>query len=219
MLPELYQIGIVLVLFICSLGADRWKSSVPRWIPWLAGVGIPISLLSLCFQGEMFMGSYRVDALSQFFKFAVAVGFTAAVINATRQPTLEERRQADYFMFLSLSALGLMFLSSAVELITIYLALELASYSLYTLIPLRGQEKQAAEAGIKYILFGAVATAISLYGLSYIVASQHSTYLKDLANTDWSWAKSPIGLLGIALFSPIQGWSSLRSLRFLPPSR
>jgi NADH:ubiquinone oxidoreductase subunit 2 (subunit N) len=83
MLPELYQIGIVLVLFIFSLGADRWKSSVPRWIPWLAGIGIPISLLALSSQGEMFMGSYRVDSLSQFFKFAVAVGFTAAVINAT----------------------------------------------------------------------------------------------------------------------------------------
>ena len=200
MLPEIYQIGIVLALFVCSLGADRWKSSVRRWVPWLAGIGIPITLFALCSRGEMFMGSYRVDALSQFFKFAVAVGFTAAVINATRQPTLEERRQADYFMFLSLSALGLMFLSSAVELITIYLALEFASYSLYALIPLRGQEKQAAEAGIKYILFGAAATAIALYGLSYIVASQHSTYLKDLANSDWSWAISPIGLLGIALF-------------------
>jgi proton-translocating NADH-quinone oxidoreductase chain N len=199
-LPELYQTLIVLILFICAMIGQRKQLSVGRWIPWLAAVGIPVALVSLGSEGEMFLGAYRLDPLSQFFKFAVAVGFTVAVLNATRQPTLEENRQSDYFMFLALSALGLMFLSSAVELITIYLAMEMASYSLYTLIPLRSQEKQAAEAGIKYILFGAAATAIALYGISYIVAAQHTTYLSDLSAKDWSWAKQPIAVLGLTLF-------------------
>jgi proton-translocating NADH-quinone oxidoreductase chain N len=199
-LPELYQTLIVLTLFVCAVVGHRKQLAVGRWIPWLAAVGIPVALVSLGSEGEMFLGAYRLDSLSQFFKFAVAVGFTVAVLNATRQPTLAEDRQSDYFMFLALSALGLMFLSSAVELITIYLAMEMASYSLYTLIPLRSQEKQAAEAGIKYILFGAAATAIALYGLSYIVAAQHTTYLSDLSAKDWSWAKQPIAVLGLTLF-------------------
>jgi proton-translocating NADH-quinone oxidoreductase chain N len=199
-LPELYQTLLVLILFVCAMIGHRKQLSVGRWIPWLAAVGIPVALVSLGSEGEMFLGAYRLDPLSQFFKFAVAVGFTVAVLNATRQPTLEENRQSDYFMFLALSALGLMFLSSAVELITIYLAMEMASYSLYTLIPLRSQEKQAAEAGIKYILFGAAATAIALYGLSYIVAAQHTTYLSGLSAKDWSWAKQPIAVLGLTLF-------------------
>jgi proton-translocating NADH-quinone oxidoreductase chain N len=199
-LPELYQTLIVLILFVCAMVGHRKQLSVGRWVPWLAAVGIPVALVSLGSEGEMFLGAYRLDSLSQFFKFAVAVGFTVAVLNATRQPTLAEDRQSDYFMFLALSALGLMFLSSAVELITIYLAMEMASYSLYTLIPLRSQEKQAAEAGIKYILFGAAATAIALYGLSYIVAAQHTTYLSDLSAKDWSWARQPIAVLGLTLF-------------------
>jgi proton-translocating NADH-quinone oxidoreductase chain N len=199
-LPELYQTLIVLILFVCAMIGHRKQLSVGRWIPWLAAVGIPVTLASLGSGGEMFLGAYRLDPLSQFFKFAVAVGFTVAVLNATRQPTLEEDRQSDYFMFLALSALGLMFLSSAVELITVYLAMEMASYSLYTLIPLRSQERQAAEAGIKYILFGAAATAIALYGLSYIVAAQHTTYLSVLSAKDWSWAKQPIAVLGLTLF-------------------
>jgi proton-translocating NADH-quinone oxidoreductase chain N len=199
-LPELYQTLIVLILFVCAMIGRRKQVSVGRWIPWVAAAGIPVALAGLGSESEMFLGAYRLDSLSQFFKFAVAVGFAVAVLNATRQPTLEEDRQNDYFMFLALSALGLMFLSSAVELITIYLAMEMSSYSLYTLIPLRSREKQAAEAGIKYILFGAAATAIALYGLSYIVASQHTTYLSDLSARDWSWAKQPIAVLGLTLF-------------------
>jgi proton-translocating NADH-quinone oxidoreductase chain N len=199
-LPELYQTAIVLTLFVCAMVGQRKRLSVERWVPWVAAAGIPVALASLGSEGEMFLGAYRLDPLSQFFKFAVAVGFTVAVLNATRQPTLEENRRSDYFMFLALSALGLMFLSSAVELITIYLAMEMSSYSLYTLIPLRSQEKHAAEAGIKYILFGAAATAIALYGLSYIVAAQHTTYLSALSAKDWSWPKQPIAVLGLTLF-------------------
>lgn len=199
-LPEIYQIIFVLILFICSIIDNKRNVSVTRWIPWFAFIGIPLTLVSLDCEGELFLGAYRIDLLSQFFKFAISVGFFAAVLNATRQPTLDQGRQSDYFMFLALSALGLIFLSSAVELITIYLAMEMASYSLYSLIPLRAQDRQAAEAGIKYILFGAAVTAISLYGLSYIVASQHTTYIKDLALCDWSWAKSPVAVIGMALF-------------------
>jgi NADH-quinone oxidoreductase subunit N len=93
-----------------------------------------------------------------------------------------------------------MTLASAVELITIYLALELSSYSLYALIPLRSREPRAAEAGIKYILFGAAATALSLFGLAYILASQHSSYLAALTAAPWSWAEAPVGIIGLTLF-------------------
>ena len=203
-LPELYQVSIVFVLFACSLAGRRWKlflrPFLTPWMPWLAGFGILVALYSLDSEGTIFLGAYCLDPLSQFFKVAVALGFTFAVLNATRQPTLDQDKHSDYFMFLALSALGLMLLASSVELITIYLAMELASYSLYSLIPLRSQERQAAEAGIKYILFGAVATALSLYGLSYITASQHTTYLKDLALSDWSWAREPMAVIGLSLF-------------------
>ena len=66
--------------------------------------------------------------------------------------------------------------------------------------PIRGNDPRAAEAGIKYILFGAAATAIALFGLSYILASQHTTYLHLLAAKSWAWADSPLAVTGITLF-------------------
>ncbi len=199
LLPELYQLGLVLVLFFLSLNGKRYPL-VSRWMPWLAGFGLIPAICALGFQGTMLLDAYRIDPLSQFFKAAVALGFALAVLNVGKNSDLEEEKGVDYFMFLSLSAWGLMILSSAVELITIFLALELASYSLYALIPLRSRQRQAAEAGIKYIMFGAVATALALYGLSYITAAQHTTYLAGLAGKDWSWANQPMAVLGLTLF-------------------
>jgi NADH-quinone oxidoreductase subunit N len=200
-LPELVQLAIVLALFLKSVAkSSKGDGYSARVLPLAACAGLAAAGFSLGASGVMFWESYRIDGLSQFFKLAVALGFAIAVLNASSQPTLEPEKRTDYFLLLALSALGLMCLASAVELVTIYLALELSSYSLYALIPLRGREPRAAEAGIKYILFGAAATALSLFGLAYILAGQHSSYLSVLAGRPWTWAAAPVGIIGLTLF-------------------
>lgn len=202
--PELYQLLLIVALFCQSLGDGSETAPAERWLPYFAGFGIFVNIPAWGAQGLIFGGAYQVDALSQFFKLAIAAGFYVSVLNAARQPSLEERKRPDYFMFLALSAWGLMILSSAVELITIYIALEISSYSLYAVIPLRNVNgkghRGAAEAGIKYILFGAVATAIALYGFSYILASQHTSYIAQLAKGNWTWAGQPMAVVGLSLF-------------------
>jgi len=204
--PELYQLLLIVALFFQSLGAGPERSGAAetppaeRWLPFFAGFGIFVNIVSWNSQGLIFGDVYKIDALSQFFKLAIAAGFYVAVLNAARQPSLEEKKRPDYFMFLALSAWGLMLLSSAVELITIYIALELSSYSLYAVIALRGNDKRAAEAAIKYILFGAVATAIALYGFSYILASQNTSYIAQLAQRSWSFQGQPMAVVGLSLF-------------------
>jgi NADH-quinone oxidoreductase subunit N len=203
-LPELFQLAIVVALFLKSVTKSSTSGgNFSPLLPLAACAGLAAAGFSLSASGIMFWGSYKIDGLSQFFKFAVALGFAIAVLNAASQPTqptLETEKRADYFLLLSLSALGLMCLASAVELVTIYLALELSSYSLYALIPMRGREPRAAEAGIKYILFGAAATALSLFGLAYILAGQHSSYLAELTARPWTWVEAPVGIIGLTLF-------------------
>jgi proton-translocating NADH-quinone oxidoreductase chain N len=201
LLPEIFQLVIVLALFLHSVTKSPTSGrNFSPLLPLAACAGLAAAGYSLGAGGLLFWGSYKIDGLSQFFKFAVALGFAVAVLNAASQPTLEPEKRADYFLLLALSALGLMCLASAVELVTIFLALELSSYSLYALIPLRGRDPRAAEAGIKYILFGAAATALSLFGLAYILAGQHSSYLADLTARPWSWAEAPVGIIGLTLF-------------------
>jgi NADH-quinone oxidoreductase subunit N len=203
-LPELFQLAVMALLFIQAISrrqatGDTVLSSA-RWVPIAAAAGVVVALLSLNFDGLLFWGAYQVDALSQFFKLAVAVGFFIVSLNAVRPPQVQAGKLADYFLFLATSAWGLMLLASSVELITVYVALEISSYSLYAIIPLRATDRRAAEAGIKYIMFGAVATAVSLYGFSYILAAQHTSYISELATMDWSWAGSPMAVTGLTLF-------------------
>ena len=197
LLPELWLLVIVCALFIASVSGS--KRSVLSWLPWAAVLGVVIAALSLSVRGELFYGVYRLDGLSQFFKLAIAAGFAIVTGIAAGKPDSEDF-SPDYFMLLGLSAWGLMLLASSVELITLYLALELSSYSLYALIPIRGKDRRAAEAGIKYILFGAAVTAVALFGLSYIMAAKHTTYLAVMATTSWSFADAPLAVIGLALF-------------------
>ena len=106
-----------------------------------------VALLSVGQEGLVFKGAYRIDPLSQFFKIAIAIGYFVTVLNASRQQTLDREKRSDYFLFLAMSTWGLMMLASCVELISMYLALELSSYSLYAVIALRSKSKMAAEGG------------------------------------------------------------------------
>ena len=116
------------------------------------------------------------------------------------QPLLEKEKKCDYFLFMALSAWGLMLLCSTVELISIYLALELASFSLFPLVPLRKKSGRAAEASVKYMFIGGVATTVGLFGFSYILAAQHATDLQQLVQMPWTWSHSPMAVMGLILF-------------------
>ncbi len=206
--PEGVFFLILLALFAQSalqsaLAGCPWGRYVPQvtfWLPPATVFVLVVAAVGLAFSGNLFSGTYSIDAVSQFFKLAVALGFTFVVVNASRQPTLSKDRRSDYFLFMAFSAWGLMLLASANELVTMYLALELSSYSLYILIPIRERSKEAAEAGAKYILFGAAATAISLYGLSLIIAAQHTTFISQMAHLDWSFTGNPQAAAGLSLF-------------------
>ncbi len=197
LLPELWLLAIICALFVASISSR--KRSVLAWLPWAASLGVVIAALSLGVRGEMFYGVYALDGLSQFFKLAIALGFAIVTgIAAGKRDSADF--SPDYFMLLGVSAWGLMLLASSVELITLYIALELSSYALYALIPIRGKDRRAAEAGIKYILFGSAVTAVALFGLSYIMAAKHTTYLAVMATSSWSFASAPLAVIGLALF-------------------
>jgi len=199
LIPEIYQLLVILALFIQTLRESN-EGPPAVWPFWVAGAGVLVAFFALGSNGLLFWGSYRIDGLSQFFKLAVALGFFITMFNARNQPSLQETKRADYNLFFALSVWGLMLLSSAVELMTVYIALEISSYSLYALIPLRANSKEAAEAGIKYILFGAVVTAVAMYGFSYVLATQGTTYIAELAGKPWSFQAAPLAVIGLTLF-------------------
>jgi len=182
-LPELVLIATVLVLFAASL---KKVKGTPLTVVALAGTLLTLvaTILSIGASGTIFAGAYQVDTLSQLIKFLLSGGLFLIFIMCRNLSGIEEEMQNEFFLFLSLSTLGLMMMSSAVELLTILVCLEISSYALYVVISFRKGEgrRTEVEAGIKYVLFGAAATGISLFGISYIFGLTHTTYLTDISS-------------------------------------
>ncbi len=201
--PELVLLLGSLLLFFLSLGESDGKGA--RNVTILLGLaGFVLSIITLFQEGSLFMGAYRIDLFSQLFKVLIAVGMTCVVIFDGEMKGISARMRPEYYLFLTLSCMGLMLLVSSVELITMFVALELSSYSLYLMVPMRddtGGIRFQMEAAIKYILFGIIATGAMLYGMSYLFGLTGSTHLEVVVPKIIELsASSPAAILGIALF-------------------
>lgn len=199
-LPEIFFLAVALIFFLLSLGrpSPERDQSVALL---LSVVGVFMVVVALREQGDLFYKAYRVDLFSQVFKLILSIGFFLLVYMGRGLVGINEKLYSEYYMFLSLSTLGLMMLVSSVELLTIFVALELSSYSLYVVIPfrMRGSERGQMEAAIKYILFGAVATGIMLFGMSYIFGVAQTTYVAELAKKLPLLMSQPVAVAGMVL--------------------
>jgi len=196
-LPEIYLLLTALVFFCQSL----WKSS-PRMNQRIAlilsGIGVIITVYSINLTGEIFYNAYRIDLFSQVFKCLISLGLFLVIVIGQNLKSIEERFQPEFFMFLSICSLGLMMMVSSIELLTLFIAMELSSYSLYILIPVRKEINVGKmEAAIKYILFGAGATGIMLFGMSYLFGMTHSTYMVDILKMMPELVRQPVAVIGI----------------------
>ena len=103
LLPELWLLGVVCALFVAAL-SDR-KQSVMNWLPLAAGLGVLAALASLGARGEFLYATYKLDALSQFFKLVIAFGFAVVAGIASGNKDGKDLTP-DYFMLLGLSEIG-----------------------------------------------------------------------------------------------------------------
>jgi len=199
-LPELVLIVMVLVLFAASL---KKIQGVTLSNMALAGAFLTLvaTVLSSCSAGTLFAGAYQVDGLSQLIKFLLGGSLLLIFIMCRSLSGIEEEMQNEFYLFLTLSALGLVMMSSAVELLTILVCLEISSYALYVVISFRRGEgrRSEVEAAIKYVLFGAAATGISLFGLSYIFGLTHTTYLNEISAQLPKMMSQPMAVIGMVL--------------------
>lgn len=198
LLPELsiFFYSVVCLFFSIS----KKKSEVVPLAKILSLVVFILTALSFTANGELFSGAYRIDLFSQIFKIVITLGLCIVVLMFGRNKEIEDEYLPEYFMFLGLSTLGLMMLSSSVELISIVISLEVSSYSLYVIVPLRkGQTRMQLEASFKYLFFGAISSGVMIFGMSYVYGLTHSTFLVDIIPGFYQFIGKPIGILAIVL--------------------
>ena len=182
-LPELILLTGALIFFVLSL-ANKVHPNVLRFLAMafcaasFAGVWFTLQA-----KARLFHGSYEVSLYSQGFKLLLSGAFFFVVVAGERLKGIRPSVQPEYYLFLFLSVCGLMLLVSATEFILLFVALELSSFALYILVTMRSDYegvRSQMEAGIKYLLFGVIATGLMLFGMSYLFGLTGTTDIAQI---------------------------------------
>ncbi|MCD6309091.1 MAG: NADH-quinone oxidoreductase subunit N [Candidatus Eremiobacteraeota bacterium] len=147
----------------------------------------------------LFGGAFVLDGMAVFFK--VLFIFITLMIFLLSYDYLEKKKEfrGEYYSMLLFICLGLMLTVSSADLLSLFIAIELVSIPLYLLAGFEKKNKASSEAGLKYFLLGAFASAIFLYGISLIYGNIGSTKFDDILITlgQGDIVVSPAMILGI----------------------
>ena len=142
----------------------------------LLAAGWAFSLLTRDEGGFGFAGSVVLDDFSLFFFFLFAAIAAAIVLSSQDYARRFGDYQAEFFSLVLLATAGMLLLAASRDLILIFVALELTSVSQYILAALNKDER-STEAGVKYLLLGATASAVILYGMAFLFGLTGTTRL------------------------------------------
>ncbi|MGQ9674532.1 MAG: NADH-quinone oxidoreductase subunit N [Chloroflexota bacterium] len=130
---------------------------------------------------ESFSGALVIDPMAIFFKLLFLTAAGLVVLASIDYVPRSKLPPGEYFGLILFATVGLMFMASTRELISIYVSLELASISLYVLAGLVRNDAKSSEAAVKYMLLGALSSAALLYGMSLLYGLTGTTELDEIA--------------------------------------
>jgi NADH-quinone oxidoreductase subunit N len=197
--PELYYFAGGMVF----LGLSMVKPSNPRrdylTAMVLASLGVLVCLINVHQEGLLFIKAYRIDLFSQVFKVMLSLGLFLIICICSELKAIAERHHPEFYLLLFVCTLAMMMLVSGAHILTIYVALELSSYSLYILVALRRDERIALEAGLKYFLVGILVSAVMLMGVALMYSATQATYVADMMRVLPGALDSPLVVIGLLL--------------------
>ena len=197
-IPELSLVTFAVIVILLDLFIQR-----KGWLVIVSIAGIVVAAgFTLAMWGDgsqaIFNNMLAVDNFALFFKL-LFLGIAALVIlSSVDYASKFARFQGEYYALVLISTLGMMLMAAAAELITIYIALELTSISLYVLVDFL-KDSKSSEASLKYLLLGAVASAVLLYGMALVFGFTGKTQLGEIAQAIQTASFSPALILGIVL--------------------
>jgi NADH-quinone oxidoreductase subunit N len=201
-LPEACLLLLALLLLILDpfVKVERRRRS---FLGWFTAVGLLIIFILTVVVDRpgnpllVYGGMLRYDQLGWLFELFFL--FSAAVTSLFFMDTDRVNQRAESYLLLVAATMGMCFMASASDLIMLYLAIETTSIPLYLLAGFLKEDEKSTESGFKYLLFGAVTSAILLYGFSMVFGFTGHTNLYQLASFFRTFTPLAIGSLFLIL--------------------
>src|SRR5216683_6152406 len=178
----IFALGILLI--------DLW---VPRESKWINAVGAFVGVLFAAFcvweiQSTLptgaagFYNSLLVDRFAIYFWYLFLAGAAIAILMSVHYLDVEDEHHGEYYALLLLSVVGMMCMAAGIDIVLLFIGLELMAISTYVLVGFLRRDRRSNEAALKYMLLGAFSSGIFAYGLSLFYGLSGSTNLGIIAS-------------------------------------
>ena len=199
-LPELVLSVFGMLAMLVDPLIPENDSKKPLGIIALVGVlaGLAATAYQTNFYGDAFFHMVRVDAFSTFFHVVVLLVALVVLLSSLEYLEVQRIKAGEYYALMLFAAVGMMLMSSAVELVLIFIAIEISSISSYVLAGFRRKAAESAESSLKYFLLGSFATAFFLYGVAMMFGATGTTNVYQIAAA-LATQQSTLAYLAVAL--------------------
>jgi NADH-quinone oxidoreductase subunit N len=182
-LPELVLSAFGILIMVLDPLVDEEKSQ--KLLGFLGLGGAVAGLLATWYMaqspGLAFSNMVKVDDFSVFFHFLIIAIAAVVILSSFEYMAVQRIRAGEYYSLILLGTVGMALMSSAVELVLIFIALEISSIATYILTGFRCNEASSSEASLKYFLLGSFATAFFLYGVALMFGATGFTNIDQIS--------------------------------------
>ena len=180
--PELILTLVILGAIIYDLFIDK---SLSVRVGWVIITGLIFVGLAIYFQKDLrittlFSDSIVLDPFASFFKLVVILATVLVTIVSMSSGELDQYRKGEYFVLLGIITFGLFLMVSSIDLIMIYISIEIVSIMSFVLAGYLKKKTRSNEAALKYVVYGGFSSGIMLFGLSYIFGLTGSTNIFEI---------------------------------------
>ncbi len=124
-----------------------------------------------------FFDTLRVDRFAIYFWYLFLAGAAIAILMSVRYLDIENEHHGEYYALMLLSVVGMMCMAAGIDIVLIFIGLELMAISTYVLVGFLRRDRRSNEAALKYLLLGAFSSGIFAYGLSLLYGLTGTTNL------------------------------------------
>lgn len=182
-LPELILSIFGILVMVLDPLVDEEKSQ--KTLGLIGFAGALAGLISTWFMaqspGLAFSNTIRVDSFSTFFTFLVIAIAAVVMLSSFEYMAVQRIRAGEYYALILFGTVGMALMASSIELVMIFIGLEISSISTYILAGFRRNDAASSESSLKYFLLGSFATAFFLYGVALMFGATGSTNIDTVA--------------------------------------
>jgi NADH-quinone oxidoreductase subunit N len=187
-LLELFVLALGILILVLESFAEKQDRKMFAFIG-IVGLAIVFVILQASGPGPSGMASYVADSAAIFFKkISVVTTIVVLIMSIDYADTIKrflpggsaQSGLGEFFALPILTCAGMMWMSSAIDFILIFVSLELVTISFYVLVAYTRRNAASLEAGVKYLILSALATGFTVYGITWIYGVTRQTNLTQI---------------------------------------